>query len=132
MKFQLVPPTDHRRNTAEKSIQTFKDHFVSMLCGTDDSFPMQWWCQLLRHAGTQLNILRTSKTVPVISAFAHMYGAHNYDSHPWSILGISVQIHVMPSKRRSWEAQPAWDHYRCHRVWVKETKSERVGQTVFF
>ena len=40
MKFQRVPPNDHRRNVAEKAIQTFKDHFVALLCGTDDNFPL--------------------------------------------------------------------------------------------
>jgi len=32
MTFQLVPPHDHWRNIAEKAIQTFKDHFISILC----------------------------------------------------------------------------------------------------
>ena len=40
MKYQLVPPHDHRRNIAEKAIQVFKDHFVSVLCGTAVKFPM--------------------------------------------------------------------------------------------
>jgi hypothetical protein len=40
MKFQLVPPHDHRRNIAKKGIPVFKDHFVSVLCGTDVKFPM--------------------------------------------------------------------------------------------
>ncbi len=35
MTFQLVPPHDHQRNIAEKAIQTFKGHFISILCGTD-------------------------------------------------------------------------------------------------
>ena len=35
MTFQLVPLHDHRRNIAEKAIQTFKDHFISILCGAD-------------------------------------------------------------------------------------------------
>jgi hypothetical protein len=41
MKLQLVPPNNHQRNIAEKAIQTFNDHFVSVLCGTDAKFPMQ-------------------------------------------------------------------------------------------
>ena len=24
------------------------------------------------------------------------------------------------------------EHYRCHRVWLKDTRHERVGDTVFF
>ena len=41
MKFQLVPPNDHRRNIAEKAVQVFKDHFIYVLCGTDISSPMR-------------------------------------------------------------------------------------------
>eukprot|EP00804_Cyclotella_cryptica_P015207 CCRYP_000733-RA/>CCRYP_000733-RA protein AED:0.43 eAED:0.26 QI:0/0/0/1/1/1/3/0/840 len=40
MTYQLVPPNDHRRNIAEKAIQTWKDHFVSALSGTADNFPL--------------------------------------------------------------------------------------------
>ena len=40
MSYQQVPPDDHRRNLAERAIQTWKDHFVSVLSGTDESFPM--------------------------------------------------------------------------------------------
>ena len=49
-------------------------------------------------------------------------------------------MHVMPSKIPTWGQYTksgfylgtSWDHYRCHRVWIKDTKSTRVGQTVFF
>jgi hypothetical protein len=47
MIYQLVPPHNHRRNIAEKVIQTFKSHFISILCGCDKSFPLHLWCQLL-------------------------------------------------------------------------------------
>ncbi len=40
MKYQLVPPHDHRRNIAEKAIQVFKAHFISILCCADKSFPL--------------------------------------------------------------------------------------------
>jgi len=140
MKYQLVPPNDHRRNVAEKAIQTFKDHFVAVLCGTDDNFPLQLWCQILRQAEHQLNMLRKSRADPTISAFEQMYGRHQYDAHPWAVLGCEVEVHVMPAQRRTWEAHTksgyylgtSWEHYRCHEVWVKDTRTARVGQTVFF
>ena len=120
MKFQLVPPNDHRRNVAEKSIQVFKDHFISVLCGTDISFPMRLWCRLLRQAEDQLNMLRTSRVDHTKSAFE--------------------VLHVMPNKRKTWSEHTnsgfylgtSWNHYRCHEIWVSETSSVRVGQTVFF
>ena len=140
MRYQLVPPQDHRRNAAEKAIQIFKDHFVAVLCGTDASFPMQLWCQLLPHAEKQLNLLRKSKVNSNISTFEHLYGKHDYNAHPFAILGTAVEAHVMPSKRKTWASHtlpgfylgPSWEHYRCHEVWIQETKAKRVGQTVFF
>jgi hypothetical protein len=38
MTHELVPPDNHRRNMAERVIQTFKHHFVLILSGVDDSF----------------------------------------------------------------------------------------------
>jgi hypothetical protein len=43
IKYQIVPPGIRRRNTAERAIRTFKDHFLSILCGTDDAFPLRIW-----------------------------------------------------------------------------------------
>jgi hypothetical protein len=60
MEFQLVPPHDHRRNQAKKAIQTFKDHFVAILCGADKSFPLHLWDRLLPQAEHTLNMLQPS------------------------------------------------------------------------
>ena len=127
MKFQLVPPNDHRRNVAEKAIQVFKDHFISVLCGTDVSFPMQLWCQILRQAEHQLNLLRKSRVDPSKSAFEILYGKHDYNAHLFAPLGSAVELHVTPNKQKTWEEHTtsgfylgiAWEHYRCHVVCVK-------------
>ena len=58
MEYQLVPPNDNCQNIAKKALQTFKHHFVAVLCGTDVTFPMQLWCRILRQAEHQLNMLR--------------------------------------------------------------------------
>ena len=50
IKYQLVPPHDHRQNISKKAVQVFKDHFVSVLCGTDKNFPLQLWFQILPRA----------------------------------------------------------------------------------
>ena len=95
----------------EKAIQTFKGHFIAVLCGTDDSFPLQLWCQILRQAEHQLNMLRKSRINPSISAFEQMYGPHDYDTHPFAILGCAVELHVMPGNRRSWESHTKTGFY---------------------
>ena len=46
----------------------------------------------------------------------------------------------MPSQRRTWATHTktgyylgtSWEHYRCHEIWVKDKKTARIGQTVFF
>lgn len=39
MKFQLSPAQIHRRNILERAIQTFKNHFISILAGTNSKYP---------------------------------------------------------------------------------------------
>jgi hypothetical protein len=59
MTYKLVPPKDHQRNLAKKSIETFKDHF-RVLSGCAKSMPMHLWCQLLPQVERQLLLLRQS------------------------------------------------------------------------
>ena len=136
----MVPPHDHRRNIAEKAIQTFKNHFVTILCGTDKDFPLYLWADLLPQAEHTLNLLRPSRQLPAVSAYAYLYGQHNYDRHPFAPLGCKVEAHMMPSTRESWEEHTksgyyigvSEEHYRCHKIYISSTQSVRVCQTVFF
>ena len=140
MRYQLVPPNDHRRNIAEKAIQIFKDHFIAVLCGTDENFPMQLWDQVLPHAECQLSLLRKSRVDDSKSAYEVLYGKHDYNAKPWAPLGCAVEMHINPKNRKSWEPHTkagyyignSGDHYRCHSVWIRDTRNVRVGQTVFF
>ena len=43
MELELVPPGCHRRNAAEVAIRNFKAHFLSILAGVADDFPIQLW-----------------------------------------------------------------------------------------
>ena len=137
---QLVPPDNHRRNLAERAIQTFKSHFKSILAGVDDSFPMRLWDRLLPQAVLTLNLLRQSNAVPTISAWQYVHGNFDYNKMPLAPMGCAVQLFQNSEKRTSWGAnaidgwylQTSPEHYRCHIIYVKQTKSERVSDTVFF
>ena len=48
-RFQLVPPHLHRRNSAERVIQTFKNHFIAGLASVNKHFPVHLWFRLLPH-----------------------------------------------------------------------------------
>ena len=138
--YELVPPHNHERNKAERAIQTFKNHFVSILCGADKDFPLYLWSDILRQAEHTLNLLRPSRQLPSISVYAYMYGQHNYDRHPFAPLRCKVEAHMMPSTRDTWAEHTASgyyignlrEHYRCHKVYITATKSTRICQTVFF
>ena len=92
MTFQKVPPHDHRRNLAERAIQTFKAHFIAILCGVDESFPMHLWCRILPQVEMTLNLLRPSRLLPTVSAHAHLYGQHDYNAHPLAPLGYNAVL----------------------------------------
>ena len=40
VNLQLCPPNNHRTNQAEKSINTWKCHFLAGLSGVDPNFPL--------------------------------------------------------------------------------------------
>ncbi len=90
MDYELVPPGQHRRNQAERAIQTFKAHFISILAGVNNKFPLSLWCHLLKPTELTLNLLRQSREAPKILAFAHVYGTHDYMQKPFAPIGCAV------------------------------------------
>ncbi len=68
MQYKLVPPGNHQRNQAECAIQTFKTHFILMLAGMDNKFPLSLWCHLLKPTKLTLNLPCQSKVAPMVSA----------------------------------------------------------------
>ena len=129
MTYELVPADDHRQNIAERAIQTAKSHVISVLCGCDPNFPMHLWDLLIPQMEIQLNLQRQSRTVPKVLAYAHHYGAYDFNAHPLSPLGMAVEYHVKPATRASFgmRAVPGWyigsslEHYQHHMCWITET-----------
>ena len=88
----------------------------------------------------QLNLLRQSRTISKVSAYAHHYGPYDFNAHPLAPLGTAVEHHVKPNTRASfgmrslsgWYIGVSLEHYRCHRNWITDTKHVRIGNTVFF
>ncbi len=64
MMHELVPPDNHRSNLAERAIQMFKHHFISILSGVDDKFLLSLWCVLLEQIELTVNLLRQSNVAP--------------------------------------------------------------------
>ena len=126
---------------AEKAISTFKDHFVGVLSGCAKTMPMHLWCQLLPQVERQLLLLRQSRVNPGMSAYAHVYqGHHDYNKHPFVPIGMEALIHVKPHKRRTYAQHcdkgysigTSFEHYRCQRIWMKDTHATRISGAVWF
>ena len=120
--YQLAPAYMHRRNAAERAIQTFKDHFKAVLCGCDPRFPMHFWCHLIPQTVLTLNLLRTSRLNPKHSAWSCLHGPFDYNAHPIAPLGTHVIMHQKPGQRLTWAPSgidgwyvgPDFERYRCY------------------
>jgi hypothetical protein len=136
--YQLVPPHCHRRNAAERAIWTFKEHFVTGLSSFDPAFPLHLWDRLLPQAEITLNLLRTSRLHPQLSAAAHFHGLVDYNKIAFAPPGCKIIAHEKPGKRLTWAPHgqhgyslgPVMHHYRCQNVYISATA--RIVDTLEF
>jgi hypothetical protein len=92
----------HRRNSAERAIRSFKDHLIAGLCSTDKSFPIHLWDRILPQAVITLNMLRTSRINPKLSAATHLFGKYDFNRAPMTPPGTTIIAHETPGRRRTW------------------------------
>jgi hypothetical protein len=139
MEYKLVLPGNHRQNQAKRAIQTFNAHFITILVGVDDRFPLLLWCYLLEPTELTLNLLRQSNVAPKILAFA-LHGHQDYMKKPFAPLGCAIHSHVKPNNRRSWDAcanagfnpGTSMEHHCCYHVYITKTQATQVSNTVNF
>jgi hypothetical protein len=91
--YQLAPPHIHRRNNAERAIQTFKNHFISGLYSIDPNFPLKLWDKLLPQTTLTLNLLRKSIINPRMSDYAQLNGRFDFNRAPLAPPGTRVIAH---------------------------------------
>ena len=138
--YQLVQPYTHRRNLAERAIQTFKNHFKAGLVSVDPNFPLSEWDRLLEQANITLNLLRSSRSNPAISAYTYIFGEFNFSATPLAPPGTKIVTHVKSNNRGTWELNgevgwyvgPSMQHYRCVKCYFPRTKEVRDCDTVTF
>ena len=84
IKYQLVPPHNHRANLAERAIQSFKYHFKAGLYTVDPDFPVAQWDQLLDQAEITINLLRNAIKTQSCQ-YTHTYLDHStFRKHQWN------------------------------------------------
>jgi hypothetical protein len=101
---------------------------------------MHLWDRLLPQAVITLNMLRTSRINPKLSASKHIDGQYDFNRATMAPPGARIIAHETPSRRRTWapHGQDGWyiglalDHYRCYTVCINKTRGERAVETVDF
>jgi hypothetical protein len=140
MTYELVPPDNHQQNMAKKAIQTFKDHFVGVLSGCAPSFPMHLRCQLPPQVERQLRLLRQSQLHPNLSAYAHVYGHHDYNKHTFVPIGMEALVHDKSHKQQTYAKHckktfvigTYTEHYPCWKFWSTATQATQISGAAFF
>jgi hypothetical protein len=80
-----------------------QNHFISMLCTTHPTFPLDLWDELLPQCELTLNLLRAYAPDPTISAYEGVHGKpYDFLGYPFAIAGTPVLIHETPANRASW------------------------------
>ena len=138
VQFQRVPPHQHRRNAAERAIQTWKNHFITGLSTCDPSFPSKEWDRLIEQGEITLNLLRSSRRQPSLSAYHGLFGAFDFNKTPLAIPGTKVLVHEMPKQRNTWAQHgipgfyigPSMEHYRCFKCYIPSTNATRDSPTI--
>ena len=132
VQFQRVPPKEHRVNAAERAIRTFKNHLIANLCTIDSHFPLTDWDRLLPQTTLTLNLLRSSRIHPSLSAHASLFGQFDFNRTPLAPVGTKIVAHVNAESRTSfgehgrvgWYIGPSPQHYRCWKCYFPDTMKE--------
>ena len=101
---------------------------------------MQLWCELLQQAEISINLLRSSRKNPKLSAYALLKGEFNFNKTPLAPPGTKALVFSDPDTITSWETHakdawyvgPALNHYRCFRFWMPKTKAFQIAKTAKF
>jgi hypothetical protein len=96
--YQLVPNRCHRRNAAERTIRTLKEEFVAGVSSVEPAFPLHLCDRLLPQVEITLNLLRTSRLHPQLSAAAHFHGLVDYNKPAFAPPGCKTIAHEKPGK----------------------------------
>jgi hypothetical protein len=128
----LSSADQHQQNAAKRAIHTFKGHFISVLVGVAEGFPINQWDKLLPQTILTLNLLRQSNVAPNISAYAYHHGTFDFNWMQIAPIGCSVPFHIKPSRRKTFGEhlgdgfylKTSAEHYRMHMVFCKKTRAK--------
>ena len=81
--YQVASPGDHGLLPVARTIQTFKNHFISILFGANQSFPANQWDRLLKQTAITLNMVWRSRVNPRLLASQQIWGNFDFNWAFW-------------------------------------------------
>lgn len=141
IELQLVPPSTHRANEAEKAVRRFKNQFISTFSTCAPDFPMNLWNLALPQIFLCLNILSPYSLNSNISAYEGIHSTkYDFEAHPIVPFGINVLCYVKPEDRKTygnhgdlgWYIGPSLISYQSYIIYIKNTHRTRLTNTVAF
>ena len=138
---QTVPPGDKRSNKAERSIQSWRNHLISVLGTINSRCPLNLWEDFVEQMELTLAHLRPFADNPALSSWEGIHG-YKYDflAHPLSVCGTKIYMFESNDVRDKndchgqlgFYAGPALDSYRSYRCHITATNRMRISNTVQF
>ena len=137
ISYQLVPPNNKRRNTAERANRTAENQLICCFAGTDKTFDTKLYGHLLiPQAEITLNLLRESNTEPGVSAYAALRGVYDFNAAPMAPPGCPIVVYNHRRVKlgahgvKGFYVGPSMKHYRCYETLIPSTRKTRVTDTV--
>ena len=135
-KLEFMPPGWDRYNIFGAAINTFKNHFVAILSGTDLTFTVSLWDKPPHQVELTIKVLRHSNNVPTVLTKAHLFETFDFNRMLLAPLNWAVQIHKYADKRETWAVHTVdeWylgtspDHYHSQPIYVKKIRTESVSE----
>lgn len=136
---EYVSPGTHRTNKAERAIRAGKNHIIATFATAHPDFDLSKWDEALEQCEITINHLRSYGPDRRLCAYEGFLGQRfDFDAHPIAPFGTLVVAHDKPAARDTWAPHgvkgfylgPAMRHYRAWRVWIIETRAERVCDTL--
>ena len=135
-----MTPYKHRNNQDTRAIQKYKHHLKAGLASVDPKFLLAEWHRLIEQANITLNLLRTARVNPKLSAYSYIFGEFNFAATSLAPLGTKVVANVSTEKRGLWELNadvgwyvgPSMNHYRNFSICFPKTHSTRDCDTIKF
>lgn len=140
MEYQIAPPGSHYTLPAEQAIQTFKNHFTSILWDTEDNFMVNQWDWLIHQLVITLNIIWPSRMNPKLSAYNQLWRNFDFNKMPLPPQGCRAIIHNRSANHATWYKHGtiryyitiAAHHYPNYKWYIPKTGGIRISDTVKF